>query len=156
MTQILFYHLDRQPLEKVLPQLLERSRTRGWRVVVQADSEERVEALSALLWSYADDSFLPHGTARDGLAAMQPIWLTPGDDNPNAATVRFFVGGAMPTRYDGLDRAVLMIDGGDAETIDRARIVWKDAASQGHEISYWRQDEDGRWQDRAGKTATVG
>jgi DNA polymerase-3 subunit chi len=156
VTEILFYHLERQPLEKVLPQLLERSRTRGWRVVVQADSEERIEALSALLWSYADDSFLPHGTVRDGLAAMQPIWLTPGDDNPNGATVRFFVGGAMPAGYDGLDRAVLMIDGGDAETVERARSVWKDAAAQGHEISYWRQDEDGRWQDRAGKAGAVG
>ena len=149
MTEVLFYHLERQPLDKVLPQLLERSRQRGWRVVVQADSEERVEALSSLLWTYTDDSFLAHGTLRDGMAEMQPVWLTPSSDNPNRATVRFFVGGAAPAGYDGLTRAVLLIDGGDSETVARAREIWKDAKAQGHLVSYWQQDANGRWRNRA-------
>ena len=50
MTEILFYHLHRQPLERVLPPLLEKSLERGWRAVVQASSEERIEALDAHLW----------------------------------------------------------------------------------------------------------
>ena len=57
MTEILFYHLQRQPLERVLPTLLEKSLERGWRVVVQAASEERIEALDAHLWTFRDDSF---------------------------------------------------------------------------------------------------
>jgi len=65
MTEILFYHLQRHPLERVLPALVEKSLERGWRVVVQAASEERVEALDAHLWIFRDDSFLPHGTWRD-------------------------------------------------------------------------------------------
>ena len=149
MTEILFYHLERRPLDKVLPQLLERSRGRGWRVVVQADSEDRVEALSSLLWTYTDDSFLAHGTLRDGMAEMQPVWLTSSDDNPNQATVRFFIGGATPASYDGLTRAVLFIDGGDSEAVDRARSIWKEAKALGHAVSYWQQDDDGRWQNRA-------
>ncbi len=76
MTEMLFYHLQRQPLERVLPSLLERSLERGWRVVVQAASDERVEALDAHLWTYRDDSFLPHGTAREAEAAAQPVLLT--------------------------------------------------------------------------------
>jgi DNA polymerase IIIc chi subunit len=55
MTELLFYHLERRPLEAVLPQLLEKSLARGWRVVVQSSSEERVEALDAHLWAYRDD-----------------------------------------------------------------------------------------------------
>jgi DNA polymerase III subunit chi len=149
MAEVLFYHLERQPLDRVLPQLLERSRERGWRVVVQADSEERVEALSSLLWTYADDSFLAHGSARDGMAELQPVWLTSSADNPNAATVRFFVSGATPSGYEGLTRAVLLIDGGDSEAVERARAVWKAALALGHEVSYWQQDEQGRWRNRA-------
>jgi DNA polymerase-3 subunit chi len=149
MTEVLFYHLERQPLDKVLPQLLERSRERGWRVVVQADSDERVEALSMLLWTYSDDSFLAHGTGRDGNAELQPLWLTATSENPNAATVRFFVGGAEPQDYDGLTRAVLLIDGADGEAVERARGIWKDAKASGHQVSYWQQDERGRWQNRA-------
>jgi hypothetical protein len=89
MTEILFYHLQGQKLEGVLPTLLERSLERGWRVVVQGASEERIDALDAHLWTYRDDSFLPHGTWREPEAATQPVLLTVNDGNPNAATVRF-------------------------------------------------------------------
>ncbi|HYW60635.1 MAG TPA: DNA polymerase III subunit chi, partial [Xanthobacteraceae bacterium] len=94
MTEMLFYHLQGQPLERVLPTLLERSLERGWRVVVQSSSEERVEALDAQLWTFRDDSFLPHGTYRESSAADQPILITVGDDNPNGAAVRFLIDGS--------------------------------------------------------------
>ena len=94
MTEVLFYHLEHQPLERVLPSLVEKTLERGWRAVVQAGSEERVEALDTLLWTYRDESFLPHGTRRDGNPALQPVYLTTGEDNPNGATVRFLVDGA--------------------------------------------------------------
>jgi DNA polymerase III subunit chi len=88
MTEILFYHLQRQPIERVLPQLLEKSIERGWRVVVQAASDERIEALDAHLWTYRDDGFLPHGTYRESEAALQPVLLTVQDHNPNGANDR--------------------------------------------------------------------
>ena len=66
MTEILFYHLQGQKLEGVLPGLLEKSLERGWKVIVQGASEERIEALDAHLWTYRDDGFLPHGTWREG------------------------------------------------------------------------------------------
>src|SRR5207247_990495 len=94
MTEIVFYHLHRQPLERVLPALIEKSLERGWRVVVQAASPERVEVLDAHLWTFRDDSFLPHGDGRDGEAREQPVLLTTGADNPNGAAVRFLVEGA--------------------------------------------------------------
>ena len=149
MTDILFYHLERQPLERVLPQLLERTLERGWRAVIETDSDERVEAISAMLWSYTEEGFLPHGTARDGFGEDQPVWITASNDNPNRASVRFFIGGIEPSAYDGLERAVLLFDGADPEAVERARRVWKEAKGQGHEVSYWQQDESGRWQNRA-------
>src|ERR1700751_4277779 len=93
ITEVLFYHLNRQPLEQVLPTLLEKSLARGWRVVVQAASEERAEALDSHLWTFRDDSFLPHGTWREAEARAQPVLITVRDDNPNGATVRFLLDG---------------------------------------------------------------
>src|SRR5215468_10155966 len=93
VTEILFYHLQRQPLERVLPALLEKSLERGWRVVVQAASDERVEALDAHLWTYRDDGFLPHGTHRQSDPQAQPVLITLDERNPNRATVRFLVDG---------------------------------------------------------------
>lgn len=149
MTQVYFYHLERQPLDDVLPQLLEKSLERGWRVVVQAGSPERAEALASLLWTFSDESFLPHGTRADGFADLQPIWLTAEDENPNAANVRFYVDGAAAGDIDGLTRAVVMFDGHDGEAVERARADWKRFRAAGHEVSYWQQDESGRWQNRA-------
>jgi DNA polymerase-3 subunit chi len=141
MTDILFYHLERQPLERVLPQLLERTLERGWRAVIET-----------VLWTYTEEGFLPHGTARDGSAEDQPVWITASTDNPNRASVRFFVGGVEPSAYDGLERAVLLFDGADADAVERARRIWKEAKGLGHEVSYWQQDERGRWQNKAAGT----
>ena len=109
MTEILFYHLKGQTPEQVLPPLLQKSLERGWRVVVQASSEERIEALDAHLWTWRDNSFLPHGTWRDAEAAQHPILLTVRDDNPNGAIVRFLVeGAAMPGDAAAYQRVVLL------------------------------------------------
>ena len=144
MAEVLFYHLERQPLESELPGLLQRSLDRGWRVVVKVGSEERLESLNAHLWSFDDASFLPHGTASDGNAADQPIWLTIGDDNPNGATVRFLVDGAEAADFSGYERVVFMFDAADQEAVTKARASWKAAAGI-HDATYWKQAEDGRW-----------
>jgi len=150
MTEILFYHLKGQTPEQVLPTLLQKSLDRGWRVVVQASSEERVEALDAHLWTWRDDSFLPHGTWRDAEAAQQPIVLTMSDHNPNRATVRFLVDGAlMPEDASAYERVVLLFDGEDPDALDAARARWTEAKSAGFEVTYWQADENGRWRRQA-------
>jgi DNA polymerase-3 subunit chi len=150
MTEVLFYHLKGQMPEQVLPTLLQKSLDRGWRVVVQASSEERVEALDAHLWTWRDDSFLPHGTWRDSEASQQPIVLTVSDHNPNGATVRFLVDGAlMPADASAYARVVLLFDGEDPDALDAARARWAEAKSAGFEVTYWQADEKGGWRRQA-------
>src|SRR5438034_3571607 len=147
MAEIFFYHLQRQPLERVLPTLIEKSLARGWRVVVQAGSQERVEALDAHLWTFRDDSFLPHGHGRDADAGEQPVLLTAGDDNPNGAAVRFLIDGApVPRDADAYARIVLIFDGEDADAVALARERWSAAKASGSDVTYWQTDDDGRWQ----------
>jgi DNA polymerase-3 subunit chi len=149
MTELLFYHLERRPLEAVLPQLLEKSLARGWRVVVQSSSEERVEALDAHLWTYRDDSFLPHGSFRESLAGDQPILLTVHDDNPNQATVRFLIDRAPPPAdAKAYECIVVLFDGEDEEALAEARELWRMKKAEGFEVTYWQCDGNGRWQRR--------
>ena len=147
--EVLFYHLEHAPLEKVLPQLLERAFERGWRAVVQAGSPERLDALDAHLWTYTDDSFLPHGTVKDGFAERQPVYLTSQDDNPNGASVRFLVDGATAATFQGYARIVVMFDGRDPEALAVARSEWKRAKAAGCAATYWQQSEAGRWERKA-------
>lgn len=150
MTEILFYHLKGQRLEQVLPPLLQKSLERGWRVVVQASTEERIEALDAHLWTWRDDAFLPHGTWREPDPAVQPVLLTLDDENPNQATVRFLVEGAeLPADAVAYERLVLVFDGNDPDAVAAARERWAKAKNDGFEVTYWQADENGRWQRQA-------
>ena len=149
MTEVLFYHLQNMSLENVLPPLLEKSLERGWRVVVQSTSQERADALDALLWTYRDDSFLPHATSRVGDAAEQPIVLTAGEGNPNRANVRFLVdSAALPADSESYQRLVLVFNGDDGDALAAARGAWTDCKARGFEVTYWQADERGRWQRR--------
>jgi DNA polymerase-3 subunit chi len=149
MTEVLFYHLQDMSLESVLPSLLEKSLERGWRVVVQSTSPERMEALDAHLWTYRDDSFLPHAAWRAGDAQDQPIVLVLEEANPNSANVRFLIdNAALPADADAYDRMVLVFNGDDTDALAAARGAWTDCKTRGFEVTYWQADERGRWQRR--------
>ncbi len=152
MPEIWFYHLQNQRLEQALPALIEASLARGWRVVVQAASEERLDALDEALWTYSDASFLAHGRARDGNAEMQPVYLTTQGENPNGAKLRLFVDSA---NVDGIlsssdyERVILMFDGNDADQLDAARLQWKRLKEAGLGLTYWQQNVRGGWEKKA-------
>lgn len=151
MTEVLFYHLQRQTLEEALPTLLLRSLERGWKVTVEVGDSERLAALDDHLWTFADDSFLPHGAAREPGVELQPVALVDGPENPNGASVRFLVYGArVPDDFAGLERVVLMFDGADDVALARAREDWvKVKRMDGLVATYWRQNDEGRWEKKA-------
>lgn len=148
MTEVLFYHLESQPLERVLPVLLEKSLERGWKAVVEAGSAERAAALDTTLWTYRDDSFLPHGLAGGEADALQPVLLTTATDNPNGADVRFFVDRAVPREVAGYTRIVYLFSGHDPEAVAEARLAWKEL-SPANDVTYWQQAPGGRWEKKA-------
>ena len=149
MTEVLFYHLQNMSIENVLPPLLEKTFERGWRAVIHTTSEERVEALDALLWTYRDDSFLPHATWRMEDVSEQPVVLTVNGENPNRATVRFLIDNApLPEDSANYERLVLVFNGDDDVALETARTVWTDCKSRGFDVTYWQADERGRWQRR--------
>ncbi len=152
MTDVWFHHLETQPRDKGLPTLLQRSLDRGWRAAVQATSIERLEAIDTALWVYDEASFLPHGMARDGSPASQPILLTGDVANPNWAAIRFFVDGAEVApalAVAGYERAVLLFDGSDDDALADARTQWTALKALGHTVTYWQQTDEGRWEKRA-------
>lgn len=149
MAEIWFYHLTNAPLEKTLPTLVERSRARGWKVAIRAGSSERLAALDDLLWTYDDESFLPHGLASEEDPASQPVLLTLDDGLPNGAEVLFLTDSApLPAEWPK-ERVIMLFDGQDPDAVDQARAAWKQAKGLGHAVQYWQQDESGRWAKKA-------
>ena len=146
MTEIGFYHLTRTPLERALPRLLEKVLASGLRAVVRAGSDERVEFLDGALWTYRPDSFLPHGSPRDGEAAAQPVWLTTAEENPNGATILVLTDGTEAGDIDAFERCLEMFDGNDTDVVAAARARWTAYQQAGHALTYWQQNERGGWE----------
>lgn len=155
MTETLFYQLERRGLDDALPGLVEKSLQRGWRALIRADTAERAAAIDMLLWTYGDQSFLPHALDGDGEAARQPVLITVEDANANNADVMFLVGGAAPAAWDapalaGLARIVLLFDGRDPEMLAAARAAWSAAKQAGHDVTYWKESASGKWEKQGG------
>ncbi len=144
-----FYHLESQPLQAVLPVLLEKTLARGWRACLRFSTPERLETIDSALWTYRDESFLPHGTARDGPAASQPVFLTLDAGNPNGAQALFLLEAATESEPQRFTRVIRLFDGADEEAKAIARTEWKTAKAAGFEVSYWQQDASGAWKKSA-------
>lgn len=145
MTDIRFYHMITKRLEQALPELLAKAITVQPRVVVKAGSRERIETLDNVLWTYDAASFLPHGAAHDGFESDQPIWLTTEDDNPNQAKMLILTDGAVSDHVAEYELCCELFDGNDEDAVAAARGRWTAYKAAGHDLTYFQQDEQGRW-----------
>lgn len=146
ISEVRFYHLTRSTLEQALPPLLEKVVERGWRAVVRTSSSERAESLSETLWAYREDGFLPHGTARDGRAAVQPIWITDKDENPNTANTLILTDGVLKSDLTA-DLICLIFDDSDPHLMAATRAEWGAYKAAGHALTYWQQSDKG-WEKK--------
>jgi DNA polymerase-3 subunit chi len=147
--EVWFYHLERTSLDAVLPELLEKTLSRGWRALVRPRERERVEHLDGWLWGYREDSFLPHGAEGEPLASRQPILIATAEDNPNQADVLFLIDGAEPGDISAYVRCILLFDGRDEAALAQARQRWTAFKAAGYAVSYWRQGETSGWRKEA-------
>ena len=147
--EVWFYHLERAALEQVLPELLEKTLSRGWRALVRCGSTDRLEHLDSWLWAYREDSFLPHGPDHESTASRQPILLTTGPDNLNNAQALFLVDDVEAGDLAHYERCILIFDGRDEAALAGARKRWVGFKAAGYQVAYWRQGESRGWERQA-------
>ncbi len=149
MTEIRFYHLQKSSLDQALPQILEKALSAGHRVHVRVPLDEDAKRLDAALWTYRDNSFLPHGMALDKAAKDHPIVISTTPDNVNDATMIVLTQGCVEESLDAYTLCCEMLNGGVAEQITAARQRWKIYKDKDYAVTYWAQDEQGRWAKKA-------
>ena len=143
-----FYHLEASTLEGVLPGLLEKTLEKGWRALVKMP-EDKLAELDGFLWTFRDDAFLPHGRDDEPQAELQPILLSAATESAKGFDAVFLLGGASVKDMDGVSRAMVMINGRSQEDVLRERGRWKSLKDSGETLSYYQQDERGRWEKKA-------
>lgn len=142
-----FYQLASRPAEAVLPQLAVKALEAGHRILVRG-APERLPALDVALWTYAPDSFLPHGLASDlgaERAARQSLLLSPAPlPAANGADCLIQVGDDLPDDLSGLARALYLFDGDGVEV---ARARWRRLKGAADVTpAYWREGAGGRFE----------
>lgn len=150
--EIRFYHLTVTPLEKALPKLLEKIITQGWRALILTDSEEQAEFLSIQLWTYHPNSFLPHGTHKDGFMEDQPIFLTPLEENPNNAEILIILNGKSPHFLETFNQCLYLFEDKDDVKKKSSLAIWETYEEKSYLLSSWIQQKDGKWEKTKEKT----
>lgn len=146
MPEIRFYHLVSTPLDRALPQLLERALAGGFRSVVKVADEHAASVINTLLWTYNASSFLPHGSKQDGDPTQQPIFITEGEENPNEATLLAVTDGSQPANIGDYARVLDLFHENEKEA---ARTRWAAYKDAGYDLQYWQQTESGGWEQKA-------
>jgi len=150
MTRFDFYHLQKSTLEQVLPKLCEKAYMTGSHIKVLVGTEERVDFINSLLWTYNEESFLPHGSKKDGFAEDQPIFISSEENNENGASLLILVDGAMPDIkvLQEYERVLNIFDGSNDHSLNNARSYWKEIKNDGGELHYWQQNDKGSFEQK--------
>ena len=149
MSDIRFYHLQKQSLDQALPMILEKAYQGNHKIVVRLADTREVERMNGLLWTYNAAKFLPHGSQKDGHGENQPIWLTHKDENPNSANVIILTQRTQIDKIDAYDLCCEMLDGHDEAAVQDARARWKIYKETGHDVTYWYQSKTGGWDKKS-------
>lgn len=146
MTEIRLYHCQSQPPEKVLPKILEKIVTRGWRAVVWLGSEDQISELDQFLWEYEQTSFLPHGCMFDQEPEIYPIWLTTKEDNPNHSNVLILIDHDVSTSLGSYEIICVFLRQ-ETSSIQKIFEYWKNfCLIQAYTLTYYHQNQPGQWQ----------
>ncbi len=140
--QVDFYQLTRDPAEKLVPVLAQKTMDAGKRLLVVAASEGQRTALSDALWSWKPESFLAHEQAGQGDDRKQPILLSALANADNSATYMLIADGTWRSPPEGVERVFYLFL---PEHTDAARAAWRVLGeAEGTDRHYWRQD-GGKW-----------
>lgn len=139
-----FYHIEHTSLDAAIAPLIEKCLDRKWRVVVVAH-DDTLERLNKSLWTFREDSFLPHGRARTD-AAKHPILLSTEATATNGAKVALLLDGS-DVGMETFERVMVVFDGGDETARAKARQQYKAVTDAGGGARYFQQERGGGWKE---------
>lgn len=133
-----------------MPKLAEKAYATGKPVQILLGTEERVEFINSLLWTYSEESFLPHGSKKDGFVEDQPIFITATEENANNAALLILADGAQVdiSKLSAYERVLNIFDGNNETALNNARAYWKELKGADAELHYWQQNANGAFEQK--------
>lgn len=149
MTEIRFYHLQRQTIEEALPKLAELVLKSGNKGLIKVADKNTAKQIDKALWTYSPESFLPHDIEGSKFAAEQALFITSKEENPAQAKMAILVNGQKLEDLTIFERILYMFEGVQDDIIATAREDYKSFKDLGYDMSYWQQKDEGGWEQKA-------
>jgi len=137
-----FYHLTRDPAEKLVPMLASKSLDVGKRLLLLAQGEASCAALSDALWCAEPASFLAHDFGGSERQTEQPILISDQCEPANGATYVILSDGQWRDEALAFERAFFLFT---AEQIDHARTIWRQLSANEVVTPRYLKQDGGRW-----------
>lgn len=140
MTRIDFYVLpegSRSDSALLACRLAEKAYSRGHRIFIHTASREQAETLDRLLWTFRQDSFLPHAISGTELAAVSPIQIGHGVEPAGDCDVLLNLDEAVPEFFSRFHRVAEPV-GNDEPARQRARDHYRYYKERGYPLETHR------------------
>ncbi len=145
-TSVWFYHLLHTKLISALPTLLEKTLASNVNAKILMSDEEQLKDLDNKLWTYKNDSWLPHGMDNERIAKEYPILLSLNDDeNINNAKFLFLLMGQDSKKIHDFQRVFVIFDSNDQLQLSQARKQWLEYKKLGVDMQYYQQTPNNSW-----------
>lgn len=118
MTQVDFYILAERASDDrfgLACRLAEKAWKQGRRVLLHTASADEAQHLDRLLWSYREQSFIPHGRLGEADPALNPVLITQTGQEPGEEhDVLINLDTEVPTFFSRFDRVLECVDNNEA------------------------------------------
>tara|TARA_Y100000287_G_scaffold27260_2_gene19054 strand:+ start:206 stop:670 length:465 start_codon:yes stop_codon:yes gene_type:complete len=147
VTQIIFYSTAPFQVEKTLFTLLEKSLEKGNKSLLLFKDKEKCLSINEQLWTYKQNSFLPHISEDDQIYDNIdiPVYLSTKNENPFKAELLFSIDGFLPDNIDHFERVIIIIDVNDELLNEKYKNYYLDINKNFEDIVFYKSDDNGKW-----------
>ena len=146
MSEIYFYNTSSRDFLRDITLLIERLYLLEHKVIVLCPDNNVSAIVDDYLWSYKDESFLPHSIADQDHSELDSIIISSHQLNLDFYKILIvFKGSSISFDYsNNFEKVYYFFDDNSNDEREIARTLWKEAKKSGTKCKYWQVQEN-KW-----------
>jgi DNA polymerase-3 subunit chi len=146
LEKAFFYNSARRETVKDIVKLTEKLYKKNNFILLYCADQETVDALDEYLWSYSEDSFIPHSKKNNEKKSLYPILVTDEILNDHEHNILLALNGVLikETDWPKFNKVYYFFDDQNHEERENARSMWKSFSSLEIDCRYWVNKEN-KW-----------
>ena len=146
LEKAFFYKSSHRDVVRDIAWLTESIFKKNNRIVIFCTDQETAEVVDDFIWSYRDDSFIPHSIKKHRETSLDPILVTTDLDGSYEHNVLLALNGVLIKEKDWqrFAKVYYFFDDQDSREKENARAMWKSFSSLAVNCKYWINEKN-KW-----------